>query len=248
MSTKGEIREIRLQKVIADNAVCSRREAEMLIKDGLVRVSGEIAELGQKVDPSRDRIVVRGKSLSMGHSKEPVTFMLHKPKGYVCTHSDPFHETTIFSLLPKELAKTKLICAGRLDKDSEGLVILTNNGTMANKVMHPSKGIVKRYRVMLDKPLDEKLISKLLKGMHDEGDHLYAQRLILAKAGPKASQRLDIHLDQGHNREIRRLFARFGYNVLKLHRFQIGSLILKGLAKGSFRQLKKQEIDLLFKN
>ena len=248
MSTKGEIREIRLQKVIADNAVCSRREAEMLIKDGLVRVNGKIAELGQKVDPARDMIVVRGKALSKGHPKEPMVFILFKPKGYICSHSDPYHESTIFNLLPKELAKTKLICAGRLDKDSEGLVVLTNDGAMANKIMHPSKGIVKRYRVMLDKPLDERIIPKILKGIHDDGEHLYAKRLILAKAGPKASQRLDIHLDQGHKREIRRLFERFGYNVIKLHPFQIGSLILKGLAKGSFKQLKKQEIDLLFKN
>lgn len=239
---------VRIQKVIADSGLCSRRQAETYIEEGFVNVNGKLASLGQKVSP-QDNITVRGTPLRKRPLKqESIVIIINKPKGYVCSHRDPYNSNTIYDLLPKELNAMKLICTGRLDKDSEGLVVLTSDGDLANKIMHPSSGIVKKYRVELDRPLDDEIIPKLIKGILDDGERLFANKIIPATMGANRECRAEVHLEQGRKREIKRLFARFGYHVERLFRFQVGRLVLKRLTVGGHRKLKKQEIDLLLKN
>jgi 23S rRNA pseudouridine2605 synthase len=237
---------VRVQKFLADRGMCSRREAEEWIREGRVKVNAIVAELGQKVDPDTDQVTVKNKKIPAA-PKSKLTLIMHKPKGTLCTNHDPNAVLTVFSILPKDYRNERLFCAGRLDKDSEGMLILTNDGDLANRITHPSGGVVKRYRVTLQKPFDPEMIPKLLKGVIDEGEHLYARKIIPATDGPGANTRVEVHLDQGRKREIRRLFEVFGYHVKKLKRFQMGQLKLKGLGPGTVKPLTNKEIESLFK-
>ena len=165
-----EFKTERVQKLIANAGVCSRREAEKLIEDGKVRVNGKTIELGSKAHPS-DAIFVNNKPLQFSQER-PTTLVLNKPKGFICSNKDPYATQTVFDLLPSDLQKKRLFCAGRLDKDSEGLLILTNDGDLANQLTHPSTNIVKRYRVTLSRDLNHKDIPKMLEGIDFEGEFL----------------------------------------------------------------------------
>ena len=156
---------MRIQKYISQCGICSRREAETKILEGLVTVNGKPAEIGQDVNPETDRVWVDGR-VARGAVKEKVVLAMNKPKGYLCSNSDPFEAQTVFDLLPEPYSKMKLFCCGRLDKGSRGLLILTNDGDLANKITHPSGGIIKRYRVLLNRDLDEKIIPALLRGVY----------------------------------------------------------------------------------
>lgn len=237
---------LRIQKYLAERGICSRRQAEVLIEDGLVTVNGNLAQIGQKVDPVQDRISVEGRKVKP-HVEERVTLMMNKPKGVLCSNFDPYHTRTVFDLLPKPYNAMRLFCAGRLDKDSEGLLILTNDGTLSNRITHPSVGVIKRYYVKLHKDLDVLIIPKLLKGVRIEGELLFARKIIMAKHGPDKERRLEVHLEQGRKREIRRLFESFGYYVKRLQRFQIGKLVLKKVPSGKARPLTIEELNSLFK-
>ncbi|QYY36286.1 pseudouridine synthase [Ruficoccus sp. ZRK36] len=236
---------VRVQKFLADRGMCSRREAEEWIRNGRVKVNGVTAELGCKVDPEVDQISVKNKKIPQA-PKRKITLVMNKPKGTLCTNHDPNAVLTVFSILPKDYRFDRLFCAGRLDKDSEGMLILTNDGDLANRITHPSGGVVKRYRVKLQKPFDPAIIPKLLKGVIDEGEHLFARKIIPATVGAEADHRVEVHLDQGRKREIRRLFEAFGYHVKKLKRFQMGQLKMKGLGPGAVKPLTEKEIESLF--
>ena len=172
---------------------------------------------------------------------------MNKPKGYLCTNSDPFADRTVFDLLPADLQRQRMFCAGRLDKDSEGLLVITNNGELAHRVSHPSTCITKRYRVVLNRDFDKSDIQKLLKGVDYEGDFLKAEKVIpVPTLGEGSARRLEVHLHHGKKREIRRLFEANRYYVKKLVRVQIGGIILKNIPKGGIKILGKKEIDLLF--
>lgn len=236
--------EQRIQKIIAQSGLCSRREAERLIEAGEVRVNGKVATLGLKALPSTP-IFVKNKPL-LEPTSESVTLLMHKPKGVLCTNADPHGGQTVFDLLPKALLNTRLYCAGRLDKDSEGLLIITNDGALAHTITHPSTQIIKRYRVRLNKDFNPVDKAKLLAGTHFEGDFLKAEKVILApEAGEDHRKRLEIHLHHGKKREIRRLLEAHRYFVKKLVRIQIGGLVLKNMPKGGIRILSKAEIDRL---
>lgn len=237
---------IRLQKIIAESGLASRREAEEWIKEGLVTVNGHTATLGQKADPLQDSIKVNGKIIPKVNLKK-IVLLMNKPRGVLCSHSDPFHSKTIFNYLPKNYSKIKLLYAGRLDKESEGMLILTNDGQLAQSITHPKYKIIKRYQVTLSKPFELKLIPKLLKGINLEGEHLYFTKIIPATIGEKKELNVEVHLEQGRKREIRRLFEAFGYFVERLKRFQIGSLTMKGLRAGESKELSPKELDLIFK-
>jgi len=188
-----EEEEQRIQKIIANAGICSRREAERLIEDGKVRVNGKIAELGWKAT-TKDAIFVKNKPLRSG-PEAPVTLLMNKPKGVLCTNADPHGGRTVFELLPSDLQRQRLFCAGRLDKDSEGLLIITNDGDLAHRITHPSTQIVKRYRVVLHRDFNKADIPKLLNGVDDEGDFLKAEKVIPAPvAGEGHQRRLEVHL------------------------------------------------------
>ena len=170
---------------------------------------------------------------------------VHKPRGLLCSNADPHHEKTVFDLVPASLDAGRLFCAGRLDKESEGLLILTNDGALAQKLTHPSHRVVKRYRVTLDKPFDEKHIKNLLEGITWEGERLKVEKVIPDRhIGPIT--KLELHLNHGKKREIRRLLIALGYGVKRLQRFQIGRLPLRGITKGKCRILNDDEVARLF--
>jgi len=237
---------VRLQKLIADSGLCSRRAAEALIEAGEVYVNGARSTLGQKVDPATDKVTVRGKPLrSVAQPK--VTLALHKPRGVVCTNSDPHAAATVFDLLPREWARLRLFCAGRLDKDSEGLVILTTEGDLAHRLTHPSSAVVKRYHVSLEESFPAGRVGQLLKGVVVEGEHLKVEHANLLNPGPaRRSTELDVHLHHGKKREIRLLFLALGHPVRRLRRYQIGALPLRGIPLRGVKQLSPKEISLLF--
>lgn len=238
---------IRIQKYLSEQGICSRRQADALIADGLVSVNGEVALPGTRIVPGKDELNVEGRRIR-AKKRTSVVLLVNKPKGYLCTNHDPHSNKTIFSLVPPPYDKEKLFCAGRLDKDSEGMVILTNDGELGHRITHPSGGVTKRYHVTLNRPFDLSLIPTLLRGIINEGEHLYAHKIIPLNVNHEPPVRLEVHLQQGRKREIRRLFSSVGFFVKKLERFQMGALRLQRLPQGRLRELKGKEIDLLLKS
>lgn len=247
-------RPMRLQKYLAAAGLCSRREAEEWISDGKVKVNGKIATIGQSVTAGDDQVMV-GRTIVQPPTQERVVLVMNKPRGYLCTNDDSHGGQTVFELVPPEFAKKRLFCVGRLDKDSEGLLLLTDDGALANKIMHPSSGIVKRYQVMLNRPLDPTLVPKLLKGAKVkvepavEGGEYTDEFLQFTKVmmNPENGAEVEVHLSQGRKREIRRLFQTFGFFVKELYRFQIGGFVMKKMPKGDCRKMTKKELEQLLK-
>lgn len=242
----SKLEPIRIQKFLADAGVCSRRAAETLIQEGEVWINGQVAVLGQKIDPAEDKITVSGRNVRSQHQPK-ITLAVHKPRGLVCSNDDPHNPDTIFDLLPREFAKHRFFCAGRLDKDSEGLVILTTDGDLANRLMHPRNVVVKRYHVLLEEPFPKTLLAKLTRGVVIEDERLkveYANPINPTPDGSSAS--LDVHMHHGKKREIRLLFLALGHPVKRLRRYQIGALPLKGIPVRGVKQLAPRGIEALF--
>ncbi len=235
----------RIQKLIANAGICSRREAERIIENGNVRVNGKVAQLGDKAT-LEDAIFVNNKPI-LRKEEHSITLIMNKPKGLLCTNSDPHADRTVFDLLPPDLQRQRLFCAGRLDKDSEGLLVITNDGDLAHRLTHPSNQVVKRYRVVLHRNFNKTDTQKLLAGTEYEGDFLKAEKVIPApQAGEGYQRRLEVHLHHGKKREVRRLFEANRYFVKKLVRHQIGSIILKNIPRGGIKILSKKDIERLF--
>ena len=235
----------KLQKFLADSGICSRRAGEELIKDGQVSVNGEPATLGMRVNPERDVIKVGQKRIQSKFSK-PFIFIVNKPKGFTCSNDDPHAERLVFELLEARHRNTRLFCAGRLDRDSEGLVILTNDGNLAHKLTHPSQQVRKKYQVEIHEPLEYEDMRSMLAGIEDEGEFLQLDKIRAKSGNPVGSTKLEITMGHGKKREIRRCFQRFRYKVKKLRRVAIGGIRLGKLPLGTYRDLKDSEIDLLF--
>lgn len=214
----------RIQKFLARAGCCSRRAAEEAIRGGWVQVNGQKAEIGQTVEPT-DRVTYYGEEVR--EKKSPnVVIALNKPRDYICSNFDPHDPQTVFDLLP--LYKNhKLFCCGRLDKDSEGLILLTDDGDFAQKVTHPSQKIAKFYRLLLNRPFDNRLREKALQGVEDEGEWLRLESIY--SPSRKFSKVLEVKLLEGRKRHIRRLFQALGYRVTRLLRYRIGQLTLDGL-------------------
>lgn len=238
---------IRLQKFLADAGVCSRRAAEAMIATGEVWVNSVQARLGQKITPGLDKVTANGKSVR-AVPQPKVTLALNKPRGLVCTNEDPHHEETIFTVLPRDFARLRFFCAGRLDKESEGLVILTTDGDLAHRLMHPSNIVVKRYYVELKQPFPTTRLPLLLKGIVFDGERLKVERAALVNPGAaKDSTQLDVHMHHGKKREIRQLFTALGYDVKRLRRYQIGAFPLRGIPLHAVKQLSSKEIAQLLR-
>ncbi|HVU34770.1 MAG TPA: pseudouridine synthase [Opitutaceae bacterium] len=239
---------IRVQKYLADAGVCSRRSAELLISRGEVWINGTAAKPGQKIVPGVDRVTVSGKPVRT--TRQPrITVAVNKPRGLVCSNDDPHHAKTVFDLLPRDFARFRFFCAGRLDLDSEGLVVLTTDGDLANRLMHPSRIVVKRYHVTLTTPFSASRLVQLIRGVVIEGERLQVERAALVN--PQADQTaydLDVHMHHGKKREIRQLFTALGFEVKRLRRYQIGAVPLKGIPLRAGKVLSTKEIELLFRN
>lgn len=235
----------KLQKFLADSGLCSRRKGEIWISDGVVTVNGEIAKLGSRVNPDKDVVKVNGKRIQ-AHTQSPLTLMVNKPKGFTCSNDDEHAERLIFDLLERKHRTYRLFCAGRLDVESEGLVILTNDGSLAHRLTHPSNEVKKRYQVELNAPLTGEHLPLLKKGATIEEEFLRIDELRAKNGKPVGNQRLELTLGHGKKREIRRIFQHFGYRIKKLRRVAIGGLFLHKLPLGQYRELESKEIGLLF--
>ncbi len=218
---------MRLNRYIAMHTSYSRRQADQLIEQGKVRVNGQIAEAGQNTD-AEDVVTIDGKKIDAS-SPKIITIMLNKPAGYVCSRQGQGNPT-IYDLLPAELQHLNYV--GRLDKDSSGLLLMTNDGELVNRLTHPRYRKVKVYEISLDKPMapqHQQMISD--QGiMLDDG----LSRLQIEKMDKKGG-RLRIAMHEGRNRQIRRTFAAFGYEVEKLHRIQLGDHKLGSLGSGKLQ-------------
>jgi 23S rRNA pseudouridine2605 synthase len=237
--------EMRLQKYLAEQGYCSRREADALVLQGRVRVNGHVAEPGQRIRSGEDTVKV-GNRVVRPRNIADLTLAINKPTGLICSHRDPHNLQTVYDLLPKSLRKHRLLCAGRLDKDSEGLVILTSDGDLANRLMHPSGLIEKRYRVTLTKPFPADRIRLLCRGVNVDGELLKVEQArVTGSAEMVSSPDVEIRMHHGKNREIRRLFSTLGYTVKRLRRYQVGSFSLRGFPLRGVKVLSMKEINQL---
>ena len=232
---------MRLQKYIALCGVASRRAAEDLILAGKVSVNGSVVtELGTKIDPEKDKISVNGKLLKSQEKK--VYIMLYKPKGYVTTAKDNFDREIVTDLIPKSLGR--LYPVGRLDYDSEGLLLMTNDGDFTYRLTHPSHEISKTYLVRIVGEIADDAVDKLRKGVViDSRMTLPAKVSVREKENGKST--LLIAISEGRNRQVRKMCAAVGHEVLRLCRVAEGALKLSGLKPGEWRHLTKEELALL---
>jgi len=223
----------RVQKIIANSGFCSRRKAKELIKAGKVIVNNRKIKIGEKIPPESKIII--GKQIIKKPKK--VYIMLNKPRGYITTLSDPFNRKTVIQLID---IPERIYPIGRLDRDVEGLLLLTNDGEIANKIMHPSYEIPKTYYVKLDKPITKAIIAKIHQGVKIEKQKVRGK----IKKISKDICELTIHL--GTNKIVKRIFKKLDYHVVYMRRIKIGKLSIRNLKVGKWRYLNKSELTGLF--
>lgn len=228
---------IRLQKHIADCGAASRRKAEELIIAGKVRVNGRIASIGDKVDPKRDKVTVNGKNLIF--VKDKIYIMLNKPRGFVTTMKDELGRKNVSDLVKD--AGGRLFPVGRLDKDSEGLLIMTNDGDFANKLTHPSSHVNKTYRVTVGGAVNDEQLDQMSTGIVIEGKKTLPCDVFVAERKPDRTVIIFI-LNEGRNRQIRKMCEAVGLNVLRLKRIEIAGVKLGMLPQGKWRPLNEKEM------
>ena len=228
---------IRLQKHLSECGVASRRKAEELIAAGKVKINGHIAEIGAKVDPKRDKVTVRGKAVVPVNEK--VYIMLNKPRGFVTTMSDELGRKTVSDLVAD--AGSRIFPVGRLDRDSEGLLIMTNDGDFANKLTHPSSHVNKTYRVTVKGAAEEEQLLKMKEGIVLDGRKTLPCDCFVAERKPDRTVLIFV-LNEGRNRQIRRMCEEVGLEVLRLKRTEIAGVKLGMLPQGKWRPLNEREM------
>lgn len=228
---------IRLQKFLSINGVASRRKAEEMIADGRVRVNGRVAGIGDKVDPFRDKVTVGGKRV-VG-VKEKVYIMLHKPRGFVTTLNDEKDRKCVAQLV--EDVGVRVFPVGRLDRNSEGLLIMTNDGEFSNKLTHPSSHVNKTYRVTVAGDVDDEKITKLASGIMLDGKKTLPCDVHIIDRKPDRTVLIFV-IHEGRNRQIRRMCEEVGLNVLRLKRTEIAGVKLGMLPQGKWRPLNEKEM------
>lgn len=237
--------EERLQKLIARSGLCSRRDADELIREGRVTVNGRVASLGEKADPERDAIKVDGKRL---RPPEPLRYLLlYKPTGVVTTCEDPEERRTVIDLVRPRI-RERVYPVGRLDYHSEGLLLLTNDGDLAARVGHPRYGVVREYEVKVKGDLTDRELARVRRGVSIEGHRvvpLLVERLARTRRAGNSWWR--VRIGEGRTHEVRELFFRAGHRVLRLKRVAIGPLRDPELAPGEFRDLLPEELRALRK-
>jgi len=247
---KAEPKLVRLNKLLAERGLASRRGADKLIEEGLVMVNGKkVYELGVKVNPNKDRIVVDGKPLKS--KGENLYIMFHKPKNVITSMSDPLERVTVADFMAD--VPTRVFPIGRLDWDSEGLLLLTNDGEFAQKVMHPKTEVTKTYHVKLEGQPEEYKIKKLLSGVSIPGGRVKAKHVeklkpIKTEAGKKSKKNdwYKIIITEGKNHQVREMFKKIGFDVIKLQRVAIGKLRLGQLERGEFVYLNEAAAERVF--
>jgi len=233
----------RLNKIIADAGIASRRGADQLILDGRVTVDGSVViELGGKYDPEINEVKVDGESLSISKSKTYLAF--HKPAGIISTMSDPEGRANLGDYFKDR--KDRLYHVGRLDKDSEGIILLTNDGDLAHRATHPSYGLEKRYLVEIEGEFNKQMSDQLLQGVKLEDGLARAMKVVHARAVSKNHHWVEITIHEGRYHIIRRLIESLGLKVLRLIRLDFGPINLGDMKAGRHRVLNSQELTNLF--
>lgn len=226
--------EERLQKFISQAGIASRRHAEDLIKYGKVKVNGKVVKvLGTKVDPAKDQVEVSGKKIQI---QKPIYLIMNKPKRYVTTRHDPRHRRTVYDLLPEDL-RNVVWPVGRLDFNTEGLLIFTNDGELTQNLTHPSREHEREYEAVLDKEMSSGRIEKMQTGMEIDGK-------VTAPAKVRTNgTTVYITIHEGWNRQVRKMFAAFGYSVRNLKRIRIGRLKLSDLELGKYKMVQRKDLE-----
>lgn len=231
---------MRINKFLASCGVASRRKAEELIKQGKVSVNGKVTtDLATIVEVTKDAVMLNGVVLKLPDQFE--YYMLNKPKGYVCTVSDDNGRKTVMDLVK---IPTRVFPVGRLDYDSEGMLILTNDGDLTYQLTHPSNQIEKKYMVKIEGLISESELAVLRNGVVVDGEKFSKCRVRVVEVKDKMTK-LEIVLHEGKNREIRRMMEAIGKVVVLLNRVQIGKLKLGGISRGEYRALKPREVEML---
>lgn len=230
---------MRINKFLAESGVCSRRGADALILDGVVKINGKICDLGANVT-SDDTVTVKGKVVNVVKKYE--YYIMNKPKGYVCTVKDDKGRKTVMDLLPPKTER--LFPVGRLDYDSEGLLLFTNDGDLTFKLTHPKNEVPKTYLVKTEKPVSEEELNKLRSGVYIDGVKTNKCKIRVIETS-KEFTKLHITITEGKNRQVRKMFESINNNVDFLKRIKIGELALTGLNRGEVRKLNPREVDYL---
>jgi 23S rRNA pseudouridine2605 synthase len=237
------MRDTRIQKAIADMGICSRRQAEQMILDGRVKVNGHPVKLGDKMDIARDVVSIDGVTMRPPRKRELKYYILNKPRGYITTASDDRGRKTVMELISD--IPERVYPVGRLDKDSEGLLILTNDGALANALMHPSGKVSKMYRVTVHPKASEEQVVALTDGVVLDDGTKTLPAVIRVVADEDERTVMEMTIREGKNRQIRRMCEAVGLEVARLSRKQIGPIKLGMLKSGTYRELKPAEIQAL---
>lgn len=232
----------RVQKIIAGSGYCSRRKAEELIERGRVRVNGHPCRLGDKADPLRDIITVGDERIHYEKQRELVYLMLNKPRGYITTVSDELDRKCVTDLVSG--CGTRVFPVGRLDKQSEGLLLLTNDGDFANEMTHPSHHVSKTYRVTVRSALSDKIVERLCEGVEIDGRKTLPCTVTVLDNGQERAVML-IVVKEGRNRQIRKMCEAVGLEVARLKRTAVGPVKLGMLKPGCYRELTSEELRAL---
>ena len=229
--------EVRLQKFLAESGVASRRKSEELIDQGKVKVNGRVAMIGDKIDPKKDTVTVSGKKIVK--TKTFTYVVLHKPRGFITTMSDEKDRKCVAELIKD--VDGRVYPVGRLDKDSEGMLLFTNDGAFANAMTHPTKHVPKTYRVTVRPSISEEQITALTQGVIIE-DRKTAPAEVRVITKEEGRVVLEIILYEGRNRQIRKMCEEVGLEVARLKRTAIGSIKLGMLKQGAWRHLTEDEV------
>ena len=229
--------EVRLQKFLAESGVASRRKSEELIEQGTVKVNGRLASIGDKIDPKKDTVTVSGKKIVK--TKTFTYVVLHKPRGFITTMNDEMDRKCVAELIKD--VPGRVYPVGRLDRDSEGMLLFTNDGAFANAMTHPTKHVPKTYRVTVRPSISEEQITALTQGVIiDDRKTAPAEVRVVTKEEGRVV--LEIILYEGRNRQIRKMCEEVGLEVARLKRTAIGSIKLGMLKQGAWRNLTEDEV------
>ncbi len=237
--------EVRLQKFMAEQGVASRRKSEDLIRAGKVKVNGHVAEIGMKINPRKDLVTVGKQKLTNVKNRKKVYVMLNKPRGYVTTVFDELGRKTVMDLLPD--FGCRIYPVGRLDKDSEGLLLLTNDGSFTNCMTHPSHEYAKVYRVTVRPSVNDDILYNLRNGIEIDG-RMTAPCEVTVLTEQENRVVLEFILHEGRNRQIRKMCESQGLEVARLKRISIGPIKLGMLKQGDYRELSEQDVKKLLRS
>ena len=231
---------MRLNKFLSASGVCSRRKADELIENGEIIVNGKVeTQLGTNIDEKKDKVIYNGKVISL--TSEFVYYKLNKPKGYICSNNDDKGRKTIFELLPKD---KRLFSIGRLDYNTEGLILITNDGELSEAISHPRYEVNKEYIVTIEGKILESELAVLRAGVVEKGIRMPKARVQRLETDGKITK-ISVIINEGQNRQVRRMFEAIGKTIVLLKRVRIGEITLGGLQRGTYKELNRVEMEYI---